>query len=247
MNYYRTIDGQEYDRRLIELAESFTQGQGDGRISVEDAQQLIQATRDGGSVTRIEILTISYTFEIFNWTEAALDWLNQQQILIDPNAFERESRRILRSYDLGQMELIASVDLVAQMHTQYEGQLRYFEAVRAALTAIFETFEAGTPGGEVATIIHNLYDLWEVDFVDPAKWRGFVHGMLRERMNKGAFILIPIYEKVSEEALPAPAPDNREPSAQYWNFFLDIVTDDHQFWVVVDRTGSKPPSVYGLN
>lgn len=37
-SYYKTIDGVKYDRELLELADKLTQGQGDGRLSTDDAK-----------------------------------------------------------------------------------------------------------------------------------------------------------------------------------------------------------------
>ena len=41
MSYYKTIDGNKYDGGLIDLADKLTQGQGDGRLSKADAEQLL--------------------------------------------------------------------------------------------------------------------------------------------------------------------------------------------------------------
>ena len=74
MAYYKTIDGKKYDGELIELAEKLTSGGGDGRISKEDAAQLLDAVKDGNSYTDIEKDTMSYIRDNFKWTEAADDW-----------------------------------------------------------------------------------------------------------------------------------------------------------------------------
>jgi hypothetical protein len=71
MAYYKTIDGKKYDGELIELAEKLTSGGGDGRISKEDAAQLLDAVKDGSSYTDIEKDTMSYIRDNFKWTEAA--------------------------------------------------------------------------------------------------------------------------------------------------------------------------------
>ena len=51
MGYYKTIDGKKYDGELIELADKLTSGGGDGRISKDDAGQLLEAVKDGASYT----------------------------------------------------------------------------------------------------------------------------------------------------------------------------------------------------
>ena len=47
MAYYKIIDGKKYDAELIELAEKLTSGNGDGRLSKADAEQLLEAVKDG--------------------------------------------------------------------------------------------------------------------------------------------------------------------------------------------------------
>ena len=49
MNYYKTIDGKKMDGNLLEMAEKAVAGAGDGRISKSDAEELLQAVKDGGS------------------------------------------------------------------------------------------------------------------------------------------------------------------------------------------------------
>lgn len=78
MGYYKTIDGKKYDGELIELADKLTAGGGDGRISMEDAKQLLEAVMDGNSYTDIEKDTMSYLRENYNWTEAADEWFRTE-------------------------------------------------------------------------------------------------------------------------------------------------------------------------
>lgn len=78
MGYYKTIDGKKYDGELIELAEKLTSGGGDGRISKDDASQLLDAVKDGASYTDIEKDTMSYIRENFKWTDAADDWFRSE-------------------------------------------------------------------------------------------------------------------------------------------------------------------------
>lgn len=78
MSYYKTIDGKKYDASIIELAEKLTAGRGDGRISMEDAEELLKAVMDGGAYTDIEKDTMSYIRDNFKWTEAADDWFRTE-------------------------------------------------------------------------------------------------------------------------------------------------------------------------
>lgn len=74
-SYYKTIKGEKYDRRLLELAEGTSKGKGEGRVSVKDARKIIQASGDGGAVTDIEQNTIRYILNHFNHTAKAKEEL----------------------------------------------------------------------------------------------------------------------------------------------------------------------------
>ena len=78
MGYYKTIDGKQYDGKLIDLAEKLIAGRGDGRISKEDAEELLKATKDAGEYTDIEKDTMAYLREHFKWTEAADEWFRTE-------------------------------------------------------------------------------------------------------------------------------------------------------------------------
>jgi len=77
-SYYKTIDGVKYDRELLELADKLTEGQGDGRLSVDDAKQLYEAVADGDSYTDIEKDTVKYLRDNYTWTDAADDWFRTE-------------------------------------------------------------------------------------------------------------------------------------------------------------------------
>jgi hypothetical protein len=74
MGYYKTIDGVKYDGELIELADKLTTGGGDGRISKEDASQILDGVKDGDSYTDIEKATVKYLRDNYKWTDAADEW-----------------------------------------------------------------------------------------------------------------------------------------------------------------------------
>lgn len=77
-SYYKTIDGVKYDRELLELADKLTKGQGDGRLSVDDAKQLYEGVADGDSYTDIEKATVKYIRENYTWTDAADTWFRAE-------------------------------------------------------------------------------------------------------------------------------------------------------------------------
>ena len=78
MGYYKTIDGVKYDAEIIELAEKLVKGRGDGRLSVDDAGQILEAVKDGGVYTDVEKDTMAYVRDNYNWTDAADEWFRTE-------------------------------------------------------------------------------------------------------------------------------------------------------------------------
>ena len=80
------VDNEKNSRRLlrsgldqiIELAEKLTSGKGDGRLSVDDAGQLLEAVKDGGVYTDVEKDTMVYIRDNFKWTDAADEWFRRE-------------------------------------------------------------------------------------------------------------------------------------------------------------------------
>jgi len=76
--YYKVIDGKKYDKQMLEIAEQTTAGQGDGRISLADAQRLIGAVTDGGRYTDVEKETMAYIRENYKFTDEADSWFREE-------------------------------------------------------------------------------------------------------------------------------------------------------------------------
>ena len=76
--YYRQIDGKKYKDTLLLLADSMVDGQGNGRISFEDAKELIEFVMDGGVYTDIEKATIKYIRDNYRFTNKADKWFRTE-------------------------------------------------------------------------------------------------------------------------------------------------------------------------
>ena len=75
--YYVTINGQKYDRALLEMADSLIEGQCDGMISKLELQMLFEKTGDANKVTDIEKNTLKYIIDHYNCTANAILHYNQ--------------------------------------------------------------------------------------------------------------------------------------------------------------------------
>lgn len=75
--YYQMLDGVKVDSGIVEACQLAVSGEGDGRVSVEDAKKVFEKVIDGGKVTTAEIWTIRYSLSAFKWTGAAKTWLHE--------------------------------------------------------------------------------------------------------------------------------------------------------------------------
>ena len=82
-SYYKKIQGVRYDRALLESAEERIKGQGDGRISDQDINKIIDLSKDGNKVTLTELRTIKYIKDHFRVTEKAQKTLSDFIIQIE--------------------------------------------------------------------------------------------------------------------------------------------------------------------
>ncbi len=71
ISYYKQIKGKRYKAVTLKMAEEAVAGQGDGRISKEDAEKIFATISDGKAYTQVEKDTMHYLRENFNWTDGA--------------------------------------------------------------------------------------------------------------------------------------------------------------------------------
>ncbi len=68
---YVTIDGNKYEKELIDLATHHTTGQGEGKLSKDEVKELFESAHDGPGVTEIEKATLAYIRQTYEFTDAA--------------------------------------------------------------------------------------------------------------------------------------------------------------------------------
>lgn len=98
MSYYKSIDGVNYDKGLLEKADSLTSGRGDGRISENDAEDLWKDAMDGGKITRVERRTLEYILLNYRCTDGAIVYLEGHLYRVVENA--KYDRVLLEAADL---------------------------------------------------------------------------------------------------------------------------------------------------
>ncbi len=68
---YVTIDGEKYEKELLDLANKHTTGRGEGKLSKDEVADLFKSAADGPGVTETEKKTLSYIRKNFVFTDAA--------------------------------------------------------------------------------------------------------------------------------------------------------------------------------
>jgi hypothetical protein len=71
--YYKIIDNEKYDGKLLEYADILTKNKGDGRISKQDVYSLFENVKDANIITTIEEKTLVYIRNHYNLTPLALE------------------------------------------------------------------------------------------------------------------------------------------------------------------------------
>ena len=75
---YETIDGVKYEKELLELARAHTTGRGEGKISKDEAADLIKSALDGQGATDTEKATLAYIRGNFEFTDAAAAYFDDE-------------------------------------------------------------------------------------------------------------------------------------------------------------------------
>ena len=68
---YVSIDGEKYEKELLDLAKKHTTGKGEGKLSKDEVADLFKSANDGQGVTETEKKTLAYIRNNFEFTDAA--------------------------------------------------------------------------------------------------------------------------------------------------------------------------------
>ena len=78
--YYKTINKQKYDSKLLKYADVLTKNKGDGRISKQDIYSLFENVKDANMITEIELSTLLYIRNHYNLTPLALEVFDYERL-----------------------------------------------------------------------------------------------------------------------------------------------------------------------
>lgn len=240
-SYYQIIDGQRYDRRLLELANSFTKGRGEYRISFEEAQRLWAAAADGRGITPTELSTFQYLLQQLPWTDKSRSWMQAQ---LPPELSERAqtTEALLDRLQIEGLCVVYDETDIEEQEQLANNTLDYYTALAAALKSFLED---GTRIESPRSIIRETFGLFP-DRIPDAEAQ--IATRLRDFLQSGELQLLPNEEWDEEEDYDFTPPEDRESTTENWIFSLRLPQlSDHIYWVVVDRSGKRAPYNYGFN
>jgi hypothetical protein len=76
--YYRKIKGKNYDKKLLNAADKSVKGQGDGRISLNDAKKILGMVKDATGYTDVEKRTMQYIRDKYDFTPESDRWFRTE-------------------------------------------------------------------------------------------------------------------------------------------------------------------------
>jgi hypothetical protein len=150
MSDYKTIDGIRYEKTLLEKAESLVAGAGDGRISYEDMQALIESAMDGGRITRTERRTLHYIFDNYKVTDKAKAWAQEQLFHVVENLhYDRVLVDAAQLAVEGKGDGRISLDDAQLIWRMVESDNKVTPVERRTLGYILENFKLTDPAAEL--------------------------------------------------------------------------------------------------
>ncbi len=244
MSFYKIIDGQRYDRKVLELAEELIQGRGDGRISRDDAAQLLQSVQDGRGITETENRSLFYLLDNFNFTDSAKAWLSDELSIRAPIELPARISLIIEDeFDIQHLGFEYTLEEIAAQEELPHNKLSFVAALRLALQTLFTDDEDSE---SPRSIVMNVYELFpgEVDRAEE-----LIQSRLREHLVDASLQLLPNVDWTDrDQDFDFNPPENGEAAEENWIFGLYMPSlSDHFYWMVVDRTGGASPYVYGFN
>ncbi len=240
-SYYKIIDGQRYDRSLLELADSFTKGRGESQISFDEAKDLLTAAGDGRGITPTELATFRYLLDHYKWTDKARNWL-LEQIPDTPSTVSLEIEKLLGKLQLEGLRIVYDEGDIQEQEALPDNKLPFVDAFEAALRSFLNDDDNIESPRSIVIEVFNLFP----EDVEDAETK--IQEKLRHFFRTGRLQLLPDLIWKDDADYEFYPPEDREPTAENWIFSLSLPDlSDHIYWAIVDRTGKEPAYNYGFN
>jgi hypothetical protein len=243
MKYYEIIDGQRYDRALLEMADSFMGKSSASVISEAEARAIAAAIHDSNRVTQIEKSTLAYIRRNYAFTNTAEQWWDQN-IQITENLAQRIFD-IVQSAGVPGLRVEVNRRNLSEQVALDNNRISFEESLRRALHSLLNE------GEDVESPRSLVIEVFALSPESTPDFEAVVFDHLARFFNTGTLTLVPIYDPEDEaswDRIPVALPESRERVEDNWIFALSLPDlSDHVYWAIVDRTGEKPAYNYGFN
>ena len=244
VSYYQVIDGLRYDRKILVEAEKRTQGQGDGKISFEDAKDLWEFAQDAGDLKVEEKRSIQRVMELYHWTDKAKEWFLarmgeiSQEVEADDTLME-QFLQILQKFGVPGLTLEYKESEITRQSAYPSNVLPVADALTRALGSLIHY--NGRPEGGFQTVVFNVTSIRYDEDIPEAVNAEFVRILSTSHL-----VLVPDESSIPEDDREYEIPGG-ESLTENWIFALFTQLSDHVFYIIVDRSGEKDAFNYAFN
>ncbi|MCB0682138.1 MAG: hypothetical protein KDC32_14695 [Saprospiraceae bacterium] len=238
MDRYLIIDGEKYDRRLMEKVQELLEINEDGCLYQEDAEALATFMFQGGRLTPVERKTLEYLYTRYEWVDDSRSWLQAQVPPSgDADLGDLVDRIVWEEYELPEMEVDISEEEVDAQNDLPDNRVTLDLALREALDSfLYDDRHPESP----RRIIKDIFRLRPESGSDG---EARLLQKIRELANEGVLSLLPLTPDPDYDL-----PPRGESADTRWLFGLSLPElPDHYFWAMVDRKGEEETYNYGAN
>ncbi|MEO1654092.1 MAG: hypothetical protein AAFU64_11130 [Bacteroidota bacterium] len=194
MDYYKIIEGRKYDRQLLESADLYTTGVGDGHFSQNDAQEIYQEAYDRGRITDVERQTLFYILDHYHFTDKADQWLRKK--LGPPGqsmtSLESSIKAILDSFGIPELTLHFQEAEIEKQMELFRPQVDFTQTLEKALDSFMN--QSSSPESPRAMVIET-HELFIDRFDNQSRLSDTIQEKMIFYLKMGQMNLIP-YDKV---------------------------------------------------
>ncbi len=232
---------------MLDLASKFQTKR--GALNTTDANNLIEAARDGRGLTLTEMNTLGYIRDHYQMDAAARQILT---IFVDGDTppLAEQITATQAHFGVPGLQIFYDPAEINRQEMLAFNSFLFIDTLQIAFEQIFYNGEHNESPRSM--MIDIFYEELNPDLFEKEEdWNQAIFAKLRPYLNTGKLVHLPITfpddwsERDDWQGYP---PEHRESTHDNWAYFLEMPTlSDHLQWIIIDRTGEKAPYIYGFN
>lgn len=262
-SYYKTINGVQYDRELLDQAMGFVHKSSDKQLGLKDMQLLVLFATDGYRFTPVEKRTFQYILERLNCSEEARRWflnddamsmtsISNYQISayylktkdLSGNSFALTLKEIaVKEFGLDKLQINVLEEEALNQSRNYKNKVSMQEAFRKGVKSFIE--DGKDVESPRSLMISRDPILARNKYTDDEIYLQAVRDRILFYMNQGKIKLV--YQEYNRDVAGSGGPEGGESRKENWVFQMNLYSfSDHIYWTVVNRTTGVTKN-YGFN